>query len=104
MDQQSKPLTDEAKKIVFNQLADIALDSLEKGIIPFEEKGKLADLVLSKMNAVTNYAELTSFLNELSQLYPVFRDFLAQIKNEEAKVEDATQINKIKNEIDQMEP
>lgn len=103
MDQQSKPLTEEARKLVYNQLADITLDSLEKGLIPYESKSDLSNFVLTRLDAVTNYLELIAFLEELIHLYPVYQEVLANIKNEESKINDTTKINKIADEIKQME-
>ncbi|GEM_PF-2258824 len=68
---------DEAhKNVVGERLARRLARGLEDGQISLEETPAISTYILDRIDTITNQEQLTAFLTELSQKWPVFSEIL----------------------------
>lgn len=96
-------ITNEYREKVYKELAEVMLHGLENGQITVKDSKELSQFVLDNSNRLGTYGELSSFLQELVNKWPVFKAILLQLqddfKNDSFKNE---KINEIREDISQI--
>lgn len=83
MDQiSSVSISSEYREKVYKELAEVMLHGLESGQISVEESKALSRFVLDNLDNVKNYAELSSFLKELVDKWPVYKAVSLQLQDD----------------------
>lgn len=102
MDHATKPLTEDARKIIYNLLADCMLDAVEQEAMAYEDGQESAGFILDQLDNIQTYGELTNFLTELSKKWPTYSAVLTHIKSIEHEHKDDQKLDKIEQELQQL--
>src|SRR3989344_6534746 len=89
----SLDVSDEHKKEIEAKIVEDIVFGLESNKISETDLPRIADFVLGKIDNIQNHEELVSFLNELSEKWPVF-DNLEEVERGEVKDSEEGQAEK----------
>ena len=95
-------ITDAARKIVYDDLADGLIEALEEGNVSEEEAKKSSIFALEELEKIQTKAGLLVFLEKLSSSWPMYNNVYLKTKTEETKKEDQEQIGEVQEEIDKL--
>ncbi len=76
------------KKKIEDEIAEAIIDALEDKKISEGDATQISDFVLRKIDLIKTHEELTSFLTELSQNWPVFESLGKIEQGEEQEVKE----------------
>lgn len=93
------PLSDSARKILYNELCQAMIDGLKASLMEFEAAQDSAGFILEKLDPIKTYPELVGFLEELSAKWPSYKPVYFMVKEIETKVSDEHMIGKVLGEL-----
>lgn len=88
----STQISEEAKNIIYTQLADAMLEGLETNVLSGKDSETSAQYVLERLEAVTTQEELLSFLEEVSDRWPTYKNVYLSAKEDAMQARDNLQI------------
>jgi uncharacterized protein YbcV (DUF1398 family) len=83
-------------------MADVMIQALENAEISVEDSERSADFILNKFDKVTSKDQFISFLEELSNAWPAYKNLYLKEKGGETVVEDQTKIAEIQNNLESL--
>lgn len=75
-------INSEYREKIYKELAEVMLHDLEAGQISIEESKKLSQFILDHLDSVKTYTELSSFLQELVNKWPVYKTVSMQLQDD----------------------
>jgi len=95
----SAPFTEEDKNNMYNLLVDTLLAGLETGSASHEDAQESSGFILDNLEKITNHQELLSFLETISDRWPVYHDVLLKVKEEHQTNQDQQKIEEAREQI-----
>lgn len=99
----SQSISDETRKMVYGQLAEAMLTTLENGQFDYEESQKSAEYVLEHLEKVATVSELKQFLIDLSALWPQYSLVLQNLQSLEQEHHDNKKLEAIESELQKIQ-
>jgi len=92
------PISDAARTILYNELCAAMIEGLKAHSIQYESAQESAKTIL-QLDSIKTYPELLTFLEEVSEKWPVYKPVYFLVKEVEAKVADEAILSKVVDEI-----
>ncbi len=94
-------LTSEEREKIYDDLADVTIDALKRGLLTEEESQKLARFILDRLDKVKNYLELDSFFADLCSQWKIFEGVYLKFKEKLFKISEQIKINQLTQKLNQ---
>jgi hypothetical protein len=95
-------MTEETRKEIYHDLAELMLAALEEGVMTTEESEDSSAFILEKLDAVQNGDQLISFLEELKNKWAVYENVYTGVKSKYAQSTDTQKIEEIQSKLQQL--
>lgn len=92
-------LSNTAKNKIYKDLLDALLKGLESGKNTEKDAQESSGFILDNLEKITNQEELISFLETISNKWPVYHDVLLRIKEEHQENQDQQKIEDAREQI-----
>lgn len=95
MDQKNPLFTLEEREKLLDELAEMMISGLEKGLILDPDAKESSTFVLERINTITNKNQLEQFLKELSIRWDIYKEAYEKFKREQL-------LNRVQTELQQL--
>lgn len=93
--------SEEDRKKIYDELADLMIDGMEKGLLSGPESKISAQFILDNLEMIKTHEEFKKFLSDLSKKWTVYLPAYTKIKESISKQEDDKKLKEITDKLNQ---
>lgn len=95
----AQSITEIERKKIYDDLADLMIDAVERNDLPFKEMKKSCQYILETLDTVKTEDELLEFLHVLGEKWKSYAIELVRYKGKKREMEDHAKIQDIQNKL-----
>lgn len=95
----SSAITDEKRAKIYNELADLMIDSMGRGEVDLKEAQEMGSYVLGKLDDVKLEEELFDFINALCKRWNIYTKVFIELQSEKETKQSEIKIAEIQNKL-----